>query len=428
MDRPYPSRAYVSANAATTPTTAARAKCGPAGAIRIAFVLTEFVVGGAEMMLWKLVSRMDRDRFTPLVVGLSPRVDIMLERFTAADVDCRVLGISRAREAPVGLVRLATALRQFQPDLVQGWLYHANIAATLATWAVKRQTPVMWSIRGAPDWDQLDHWQKRLTRWTGRKLSPLARRIVHNSLAGAVAHEHLGYAAGNRVVLPNGFDTIAFQGSPDARQAMRRVLSVADDAVLVGLIGRYDPLKDHHNFMRAARVLKRNYPYMHIVFAGERLDRSNKELGELIREMDLADRVHLLGVRNDMNVVTAGLDISVLSSSSEGFPNVVGEAMSCEVPCVVTDVGDCAWIVGDTGRVVPPHDSDRLAHAIGELIELGAAGRAALGKRARMRIIQQFSLDAVVRRYEDLYEAVCLESRIEQSSRKNGVRPPFTVK
>ena len=427
MDRSSVWRAHVSANPVITP-TATRATAGSPGAIRIAFVLTEFVVGGAEMMLWKLVSRMDRDRFTPLVVGLSPRVDIMLERFTSANVDCRVLGISRAQEAPVGLVRLATALRQFRPDLVQGWLYHANIAATLATWAVNRQTPVMWSIRGAPDWNHLDRWQKRLTRWTGRKLSPLARRIVHNSLAGAVAHEHLGYAAGSRVVLPNGFDTTAFQASADARHAMRRALKVGDDAVLVGLIGRYDPLKDHRNFMRAAGLLKRKYQHMHIVLAGERLDPGNEELGELIRDTGLAECVHLLGVRNDMNIVTAGLDISVLSSSSEGFPNVVGEAMSCEVPCVVTDVGDCAWIVGDTGRVVPPHDSDRLAHAIGELIELGAAGRAALGKRARERIIQRFSLESVVKQYEDLYEAVCLESRSKQNTRKNGVPPPFTAK
>ena len=418
----------MSADPNTAATAIREGRPGSGRAIRIAFVLTEFVVGGAEMMLWKLVSRMDRERFTPLVVGLSPRVDVMLERFTSANVDCRVLGISRAREAPLGLLRLAAALRQFRPDLVQGWLYHANIAASVASWVVSRRTPVMWSIRGAPDWNHLDNWQKRLTRWTGRKLSPLPRRIVHNSLAGAVAHEQLGYAAHSRVVLPNGFDTIAFQASADARQALRRALNVQDDAVLVGLIGRYDPLKDHRNFLRAAGLLKQNYPRMRIVLAGERLDQSNEELGRLIRDMGLADRVHLLGLRNDMNAVTAALDISVLSSTSEGFPNVVGEAMSCEIPCVVTDVGDCAWIVGDTGRIVPPHDSDRLAHAIGELMELGPDGRSALGKRARERIIQRFSLDSVVKQYEDLYETVCRESHSEQSARKSRAGAGLTTK
>jgi glycosyltransferase involved in cell wall biosynthesis len=418
----------VSSKLANTPTTAHQPRSSSGRTIRIAFVLTEFVVGGAEMMLWKLVSRMDRDRFTPLVVGLSPRVDVMLQRFTTSNVDCRVLGISCAREAPVGLLRLASALRQFRPDLVQGWLYHANIAASLANWLVSRRTPVMWSIRGAPDWNHLDNWQKRLTRWTARKLSPLPQCIIHNSLAGAVAHEQLGYAASNRVVLPNGFDTVAFQPWGDARHTLRRALNVHDDAVLVGLIGRYDPLKDHRNFLRAAGLLKERYPLMHVVLAGERLDRSNEELGQLIRDFGLTDRVHLLGLRNDMDQITAALDISVLSSSSEGFPNVVGEAMSCEIPCVVTDVGDCAWIVGDTGRIVPVRDSQRLAKAIGELLELGPAGRAALGKRARERIVQEFSLDSVVRRYQDLYEAICLESHSERSPGQNGARARFTAK
>ena len=140
------------------------------------------------------------------------------------------------------------------------------------------------------------------------------------------------------------------------------------------------------------------------------MDHSNTELAQLIRQCELGACVHLLGTRDDMDVVTAALDISVLSSTSEGFPNVVGEAMSCEVPCVVTDVGDCAWIVGNTGKVVPPRDSQRLAAAIKELLDIGQSGRAVLGRRARARIVQEFSLESVVRRYEDVFQAVCRES------------------
>jgi glycosyltransferase involved in cell wall biosynthesis len=112
-----------------------------------------------------------------------------------------------------------------------------------------------------------------------------------------------------------------------------------------------------------------------------------------------------------MPTVTAALDISVLSSTVEGFPNVVGEAMSCGVPCVVTDVGDCAWIVGDTGRTVPARDSQSLANAMAELIALGPDGRRGLGERARQRIAKDFALDAVVRQYQDVYEEVCVESK-----------------
>jgi glycosyltransferase involved in cell wall biosynthesis len=400
----------------------------PDGAIRIAFVLTELVVGGAEMMLWKVISRIDRQHFTPLVVALSPRVDVMLDRFRACDVECHILGISSVREAPGAVLRLASALREFRPDVVQGWLYHGNIAATLATFLVNRRTPVMWSIRGAPDWSPRDLPQKRLTRWVGKNLSGTPARIVHNSIAGAVAHEHLGYSADRRVVLPNGFDTVAFQRSPEARRTIYRELQINDEGILVGHIARYDPLKDHRNFIEAIASVKRDYPCLNVLLAGEGLDDSNTELAQLIRQFDLGACVHLLGMRNDMNVVTAALDISVLSSTSEGFPNVVGEAMSCEVPCVVTDVGDCAWIVGNTGKIVPPHDSQRLSGAIKELLDIGASGRAALGRRARERIVQEFSLESVVRRYEDLFQAVCLESRTAENRTKRRVHARVTSK
>jgi glycosyltransferase involved in cell wall biosynthesis len=128
--------------------------------------------------------------------------------------------------------------------------------------------------------------------------------------------------------------------------------------------------------------------------------------------------VHLLGLREDVPTVTAALDVSVLSSTSEGFPNVVGEAMSCGVPCVVTDVGDCAWIVGDTGRVVPPHDSASLASAIDGVLALGPTQRAALGERARRRIANHFSLDAVVGQYEHVYETVWSEARSARERRR----------
>jgi len=390
--------------------------------IRVAFVLTALGVGGAEMMLWKLLSRMDRERFTPLVVALSAEVDSMLERFVSLNVDCRLLGMSSLLNAAGGLVQLKTALRQFQPDIVQGWLYHGNIAATLATLDTRRRTPVLWSIRGAPAWDRSDPWHKRLTMWAGKKLSNLPQRIIHNSMVGAVAHEQLGYAARNRVVLPNGFDTDLFQPSAEARRALRDELRVVDETVLVGLIGRFDPMKDHANFLRSAALLKDKHPRVEYVLVGGGTDATNKRLSSLISEFDLHDRVHLLGFRNDMTKIAAALDLSVLSSTVEGFPNVVGEAMSCGVPCVVTDVGDCAWIVGDTGRTVPARDSHSLANAMSELIDLGGDGRTLLGKRARQRIVKDFALDAVVRQYQDVYEQVCAES--EQIRARLGSRAP----
>jgi glycosyltransferase involved in cell wall biosynthesis len=149
---------------------------------------------------------------------------------------------------------------------------------------------VLWSIRGAPAWDSSDPWHKRLTMWAGKKLSTLPQRIIHNSMVGAVAHEQLGYAARKRVVLPNGFDTELFQPSLEAKRTIRAELGVADGTVLVGLVGRFDPMKDHANFLRSAALLKDKYPHVEYVLVGGGTDASNGRLGSLIDAANLRSR------------------------------------------------------------------------------------------------------------------------------------------
>ena len=150
------------------------------------------------------------------------------------------------------------------------------------------------------------------------------------------------------------------------------------------------------------------------ILAGTEVEPSNRELMNLISSLGLEPSVRLLGRRNDIPEITAALDIASSSSYGEGFSNAIGEAMSCGVPCVVTDVGDSAWIVGDTGKVVPPRDPTALANALRELVNMGAVARRALGERARQRVVENFSLEAVVRQYEDLYESVYQQFKGQQ--------------
>jgi glycosyltransferase involved in cell wall biosynthesis len=165
-------------------------------------------------------------------------------------------------------------------------------------------------------------------------------------------------------------------------------------------------MKDHTNFLHAAALLLKSYPDVHFVLVGREVHTENKVLKNLIQDLGISQHIHLLGERRDMNRLTAALDIACSASAyGEGFPNVIGEAMSCGVPCAVTDVGDSGWIVGNTGRVVPPRSPEALAHAWKELIVLGSEGREILGKAARARIIECFSLDSVVHQYESLYES-----------------------
>lgn len=374
--------------------------------IRIAFVLTELTLGGAEMMLWKLLSRIDRSRFDPFIFALSGHADVMLDRFNDIGVNCSLLGMKPRFDAVAGLLRLAQKLRTLTPDIVQGWLYHGNVAATLGSALVYRRSPVLWSIRCTlPHRLLQEKWQSALTIGLGSVLSFSATKIIHNSHASAIEHEQrLGYRRRERIVLPNGFDTDVFRPSTAAALSLRQELGMQPDAILIGLVGRYHAMKDHPNFLRAAALLKTSHPDVHFVLAGERVDALNATLVRLVTEHGLTGRVHLLGRRDDVHVITAALDIACSSSAyGEGFANIIGEAMSCATPCVVTDVGDSAYIVDTTGRVVPPRAPEALAQALSELVELGAAGRKALGARARQRIVTTFSLDAVVRRYEALY-------------------------
>jgi glycosyltransferase involved in cell wall biosynthesis len=208
------------------------------------------------------------------------------------------------------------------------------------------------------------------------------------------------------VVIPNGFDLESFRPDAEARASLRKEVLIPNGYPVIGLVGRFHPVKDHRNFLQAARLIHREKSDVHYVLCGHSITWENEELVGLIEEAGIRDRVRLLGPRQDIPKVTAAFDIACLSSCVEGFPNVVSEAMSCAVPCVVTDVGEAAFIVGQTGRVVQPRNPDALAKALLELLELGPEDRSRLGNAARQRIKDHFDLAAIVEQYERVFEEI----------------------
>jgi glycosyltransferase involved in cell wall biosynthesis len=171
-------------------------------------------------------------------------------------------------------------------------------------------------------------------------------------------------------------------------------------------------MKDHANFLRAAKILLAKYPETKFVMIGTNVDYENQILTDLITELSIGSNVHLLGQRRDIPQITPALDILTSSSAfGEAFPLVLGEAMSCGVPCVVTDIGDSAWIVGDTGRVIPAKNPAALAQAWQEMITMDKSTRVNLGQAARKRIIDKFSLNTIVKQYEQLYQSIVIEQK-----------------
>jgi glycosyltransferase involved in cell wall biosynthesis len=383
----------------------------------IVHLITGLETGGAERMLARLVTGLDRERHRSIVVSMTGPgvVGTLLER---AGIELHTLDMRRGIPDLRGVTRLAAMLCQLQPDILQTWLYHADLMGTVAR-LLAPPCALIWNVQCAESIDA--DVVRRLLVWCSAR--PDA--VVVNSLAGKRFHERLGYRPRRWEHIPNGCDTNVFRFDAEARLAVRRELGIPDHAVAIGLPARFHPMKDHANFLAAAATLVAVQPDTVFVLVGPGVDRLNQELGETIAAHRLSEHVRLLGQRLDMTRVYSALDIATLSSAfGEGCPNVLGEAMSCGVPCAATDCGDAADILGPTGIVVPPRDPEALAAAWSRLISLGRESRQTLGAKARERIIGSYDLRGVVDRYDALYSGVLVRRSDVRGAKLGGSLPP----
>ncbi|HEX8851859.1 MAG TPA: glycosyltransferase, partial [Pyrinomonadaceae bacterium] len=354
---------------------------------------------------YKLLSATNRRRYEPVVISLGVGGELR-ESVEGLGVGVHGLGVRPPAPTPAALWRLRQLIGRLDPDLIQGWMYHGSLAAQFAAAVSRGRAATLWNIRQSVY--SLEH-EKTATALAIRlcsRLSAKAAAIIYNSRTSAAQHGALGYHGDKAHVIHNGFDTSVFAPSAEARASVRAELCVAPESLLIGLVGRYHPAKDHANFLRGAASLCASRPEARFVLTGRDVDAENKALCELIGELGLEGRVYLLGKRQDVARLMASFDIVVSSSCEEGFPNVVGEAMSCGVPCVVTDISDLPWVVGKTGRVVPPRNPAELAAALDDLISLGHEGRRRLGQAARARVMEYFELGLIVRKYEAVFEDI----------------------
>lgn len=372
--------------------------------IRVMHLITGLKTGGAEHMLLKVLSRSDRSRFDHDVVTMTPPGPVA-PLIEAVGVKVRSLEMRKGVPGPRALARLYRWLASERPDVLQTWMLHADLLGSIAGWAAR--VPVVWNIRHGALEPSVTPLLTRLTERTCALLSkPLPRRIVCCAEESRRHQLAVGYDKAKLLVIPNGFDTESFRPDPAARASVRAELGIPENALVVGVMARFDPYKDHAGFLQAAALVHAELPEVHFVLCGRQVDERNPAVASLVASLGLGKVTHLLGSRSDIARICAALDVLCSSSISESFPNVLGEAMSCGVPCVVTDAGDSALIVGDTGRVVAPREPEALARGLVEVLTLEPAGHRQLGERARRRILQLFDLPLTVARYEALYREV----------------------
>lgn len=373
--------------------------------MKILHVITALNVGGAETMLAKLVEheRSEGSGDVSCIASLMPP-GVTGARVRANGTRLRHCGLTGVRTLMPGLARLRAIIREEKPDLIMAWMYHAHLAALLGRALQGASIPLIWNVRHSIDDLAQEKPAMRLLIRLAALLSRWPRVIVYNSHAAAQQHRRLGFRPERTMVIPNGFDCDLFRPREAARDRLVESLSIDRNALIVGMAARNHPMKDTANLVEAVGRARREGVDVHLLLMGAGMDLPSGNLRQLIGELP-ADRVTLRGHVPSLAECLPGLDLLVLPSAwGEGFPNILGEAMACGVPCIATDVGDSRWIVKECGIVVPPRDTEAMAKAIVSMAMLGAQGRRTLGAAARDRVTEHFSMDRIGALYAQLYQ------------------------
>lgn len=369
----------------------------------VVHVITGLNEGGAEGVLYRLCQH--ETQYEHVVISLTDmgKYGPMLQA-QGLRVEC--LGLPRGKVTLGAVWHFWRLLLELQPHVVQTWMYHADLLGGVVA-RLAGVSHVVWGIRHSTL--EVGH-TSRSTRAVAKLCALLSgwvpSRIVVCAQRAMQVHAHLGYDHGRMVYVPNGYDLHRFTPNSECRNAFRAELGVTDDRALLGMVGRHDPQKDHANLIHALALIKGQGLRFVCVLVGTGMDAQNVGLNALIELHGLVDRVRLMGRRDDVPAIMNALDFHLLSSSSEGFPNVLAEAMACGTPCITTDVGDAAEIVGETGWVVPPKNPQRLAEAIALAMRENVNNTAAAvqrGQACRDRIQNNFDIQTMVKNYQQVW-------------------------
>lgn len=379
--------------------------------LNVVHVIVGLNVGGAELMLRRLIEtqRAQDKSMEHQVISLTT-VGAIGKELQERGVTVTALGMRSPLQVPFVLWKLTRQLRRLRPDIVQTWMYHADFLGGLAARFAGIRN-VVWRICTT----DVAKGGSRLTvllRWVCARLS---HRVPHTILCVAEAarrvHLAVGYCEERVVVLPDGFDMERLQASVAGTTQLRQACGFGPDTVVVGTLGRFNRVKDQENFVRAAGLIALEYPSVRFLMVGRGCDSANPALMNWIASTGGADRFVLLGERSDAPICLAAMDIFVLSSRTEGFPNVLGEAMAMGRLCVTTDVGDAALMLGEHGIVVPPEDAPALADGIAQMLTIPQQERCVLARRQHLHIEQNFSIERCARRFTAVYEDVLTKPR-----------------
>lgn len=363
---------------------------------KVLHIITATGVGGAENMLYKYLCNTNKDYIEHSVISLTG-IDTFGVKIKELKIP--VYSLSKPIYTLHGIKELLSLAQEKNPDVLQSWLYHSDLIALFLKLFLRAK--LSWNIRS------YKVLQYRLT--TGilvrflALFSKIPDSIIINSMASKEYHHKIWYRPSRWEYVPNGFDLSILKPREELDYDIRTELNIESNTKIIGMVARYSSEKDHESFLRACSLIHVQLPDVHFVMVGFGVDNSNMELVNIINELNLRDHIHLLGVRLDISKIVPCFDLACSTSIDEAFPNVIGEAMACAVPCVVTDTGDCGLLVGDTGKIVKTGDPKLISTACLDLLGLSRTELGELGFKARNRIMQKFSISKVSAKYDKIY-------------------------
>lgn len=372
--------------------------------VNVLHVITGTSIGGAEMMLYRYLRALGQDRLRHGVVSMMPE-GAMSHAIRQLGVSVDTLDVASFRGLPAGIVGLRRMIGRAQPDVVHGWMYHGSLVATLALLlARQKQVGLVWGIHHSLADPRREKASTRAVLQMLRRIENRADIVTYCARQSRVQHLEFGFRTDRNRFVPNAIDTTEFQPDASARDRLRDAAGIPEGRRIVGTISRAHPMKDHITFAQTVAQLVHDGHDVHGVVIGE--GQPEGPAMQTARAAGIADRFSALPARPDIAALVPGLDAYVVSSAwGEALSLAAAEAMAAGVPAVVTDVGDCSWLVNDDSAVCPPGRPDLLAGAVARILNLSPDRYRALGMQARARVVDALSLDAYVRNHAAVYTA-----------------------
>lgn len=373
--------------------------------VKIVHIIIGLDVGGAELMLKRLIeSHRTGGEFEHVVISLTG-LGCVGKQLLDNGIAVYSLGITSFMHAPFAFRKLRNLLLLLRPDIVQTWMYHADLFGGIVAKSIGCHN-IVWNIRSTNIREGVSKATIIIRKICAILSYYIPSKIVCAAEASRIEHEKVGYAGCKMTVIPNGFDSTIVENKTFSTGSFRSKLRLNRDQLLILSVGRFNKVKDHKTFIMAADLVAELIPNAHFVMVGRDVEATNQELIEIINQVQNPEIFSLLGERDDVLDCMMASDVFCLHSKTEGFPNVLGEAMLCGLPCVSTDVGDAKRVMNNSSWIVEPSNPEQLARKLYQLLIMPKSDRIAIGQVYSERIKLEFAMESTSEKYRNLYELI----------------------